>query len=232
MESPDELEVVQVSSSTALDRALLKEKKKKKQQKQKENQEQLLNRTKDQRAAAAREEESQATSEHDAESSETNSGGAFEPEDEAIPESMGQELLWVEDETMASSPSPVKTKKKRGLFGRLKPKPASPKKTQQKKKKETRVVLLNASPSGQQPSSDRIKQAAVKAQHARTLLDQALVDNVNAQQRDEILKNAFTEAADWNKPSRSAKRKLSRQVESYEPCPRLRGGKKRRRNDL
>jgi hypothetical protein len=200
MESPDELEVVKISPSTALDRALLKEKKKKKQQEQKEKQEQQLNRTKYQRvvaeATSAPKQGSQDSSEYDAETSKTNSKGAFGPDVEALPESMGQELLWVEDATMASSPSPVKTQKKRGLFSRLKSKPVSPEKIKKKKKKESRVVLLNAPPSGQQPSSDRIKKAAAKAQHARALLDQALVENVDAQQRDEILKNAFTEAAE------------------------------------
>ena len=176
MDDCNELEVVKVSPSAALDRALMKEKKKKKKKQSRQQQQQQ------------QQQHSLTQSQQDPEA-----------------ESQGQELLWVEEDDVTNSndtTSPHNTtaphKKKGFLLGKLRSTSTSTTKNK-KETSTTRVVLLptpTAATTTTTTPSTPLQQATLKAKQARELLDQAVqVDSQQThEEREEILKQAICAA--------------------------------------
>ncbi len=185
--SEEQLEVVKVSPSTALDRALLKEKKKHQHQ---------------------RKDSHPNRQENDYLNINTATTNAND-----LLESQGQELLWIED---GDKDNVNNTKKGSGLLGSFRSSKSLPQQIRfygrhknSKPKETTARVVVVADPaqkatatttatmtSTNTTTNDRLHQAAAKAQEARDLLDQALVPLHSPIERNNMLRKAFSTAVE------------------------------------
>jgi hypothetical protein len=109
-------------------------------------------------------------------------------EDEDL-EVLGLEMMLVEESIDSPKDSPAKASQKTGMFGRFRSNKVLRKKS---KRSSAKVVLL----SQKRDSAERRKQAAEKADDARRLLDQALSASADDTQVDQLLRTAFSEAAE------------------------------------